>query len=104
MYMKSALLTATLAFSLSLHAGTPPKKVVPKANPPKQAVTKPSKQGTIEIGSLQYGVSNTASNPAPGTKQGQSSTGQINVGGGSKTNPCAAANPPKSCAQTKPAH
>jgi hypothetical protein len=102
MYMRIALLTATLAFSLSLHAGTPPKKVA--TNAPKQTSPKPSRQNTIQTTSFQSGSVNTGSNTTSGGATGKSTTGPANVGGGSKTNPCAVANPPRSCAQIKPAH
>jgi hypothetical protein len=105
MCIKTALLAATLAFSLSVHADTKPKKATPAIKTPKQTTPKPSKQGTIQNESFGLGAVAGSPGTTSGGATGKSTGGPPNLGGsGSKTDPCTLPNPPKSCKQSKPAH
>lgn len=102
MCIKTALFAATLAFSLSVHADT--KKATSPPKPPKQTTPKPAKQGTVQTDSFGFGTALTSQSATSGGVKGKATGGPPDVGGGSKTDPCTLANPPKSCKQGKPAH
>ncbi len=104
MCIKTALLAAALAFSLSVHADTNPKKATPLVKTPKQTTPKPSKKDTIQNDSFSLGAAAGAPGTTSGGATGKATGGPPNLGSGPKTDPCTQPNPPKSCKQSKPAH
>jgi hypothetical protein len=114
MLNETALLVAVLAFAVAAMAADP-------SNTNTTNATKgPNKsQGTIQLDSMQFGVSQSLNNPvgkASGKEGGSASLSQIHLtppvrtvvgplkNNSTVTNPCKLPNPPHSCKQPKPSH